>query len=136
MTASISISRDSSERIRIQIEDDPSGIRVLTVYMSCEEFAKAVTGLSLQNIEVRYGDLQHVGKQKVSEKRSVVAPGVGYVREDARAWLREHGQEDGWIVDDYLGSQGSIVHDRGGATLNYRVYRYVDLPSRRPESAP
>lgn len=33
-----------------------------------------------------------------------------------------------WAISASLSSQNSIVHDgKGGATVNYGVYKYVDL---------
>jgi hypothetical protein len=42
-------------------------------------------------------------------------------------WLQDNAQEEGWIIDHYLGSQSSIDHMDGKTFLNYSVHKYVEL---------
>jgi hypothetical protein len=44
------------------------------------------------------------------------------------AWLQTHKQETGWILDPSLASSTSVTLDGSDAYLNYRVFRYEDIP--------
>ena len=71
--------------------------------------------------------LEHVGKKKVTEPRTAIAPKSipSHSRDELRAWLQENRQEDGWIIDSYLGSQNSVTRDQGETVLRYSVFKYV-----------
>lgn len=109
----------------ISIRDEVSGIRFVEVSLSMEEFAEAITGLGARPVEADLRGLEHVGKTKVTEARSVAIPdSVGrYDRGAIESWIKENRQEEGWFVDSYLGQQDSLTFDP--PTAHYRVYRYV-----------
>ena len=126
INATISISRNSKDMITITIHDRASHARFVELSLTPAYFAMAVTGLAhidADSAVVR--DLDVVGKRKVIEPRSIDCPLPDYgSKEELRAWLREHGKEDGWIVDDYLGSQSSVISRNDVTRLHYKVYRY------------
>lgn len=127
MKAKITISRDSTDQIRISINDEESRELVARLTLSLADFASAVTGLAFVSGDVQYGKLENVGKRKVIERRRIHVPGLGYSRTEAEDWLRVNAQEDGWHLDCSLRSQDSIVTQASdGATLNYSVFRYVE----------
>lgn len=128
MKGKITISRyhGSEAGISIEIQDEASRIRFIRAEMGLKEFAEAITGLGCCAIEFDAFGLEHVGKVRVTERRSIRCPLDSYDRTNLAAWLREHGKEDGWIVNDYLGSQGSITRDGNVTVLNYQVVKYVE----------
>lgn len=132
MKAKITISRDSTDQIRISINDEESRELVARMTLSLADFASAITGLAFVSGDVQYGKLQNVGKRKVVEKRQRNVPGLGYSRREAEEWLKACAQEDGWFLDSSLGSQGSTVHIDGNVYLNYSVYRYEDITEAAP----
>lgn len=126
----ISISRDSRDKINIRIEDDVSGIRFIDVQMTLEDFAFAITGLSCQAVKGEVRGLENVGKTKVRESRSTLqVEELKYKsRQEITEWLKSNCQEEGWILDTYLGSQSSFSHDsQGNMTIHYSVHKYVDV---------
>ncbi len=126
MKGKITISRSSDETIRFQIEDAASHITFFSGSMTPEAFGSAITGLSHQEIEFNVRGTQHIGKKRVTERRSVLCPLKTYDRDLLRQWLNENMEEEGWMIDDYLGSQNSIVREGGEVRLNYRVIKYVN----------
>jgi hypothetical protein len=126
LKAEVTITRSSSDVIRIVIRDETSFTTFVELEMKPEEFAMAVTGLSYRPAEMKVRGLEHVGKTRINEKRQIVCPLKTYDKEILVAWLEDHAQEDGWILNTYLGSQNSISRNKDGETvLNYSVTKYV-----------
>lgn len=123
----IQICRSSDNFVRIRFEDNTSHTKFAEAKLSLEQFAEAVTGMYVSDVEIEVRGLEYVGKQKVSERRSVFCPLNGYKKEELRDWLIENCQEDGWFINSYLGSQSSVKSVDGGTQLNYAVYKYVDI---------
>lgn len=126
--AQVTISRDSSDVMRLSVVDRASGVRFFEAQFTLADFMMALTGLA--NVSAKSANvvgLEHVGKFKVSERRSVLCPLKSYDRDKLEGWLKEQ-QEPGWIVDSYLGSQGSMTRPlmEEGTFLHYRVFKYVD----------
>ena len=74
MKATILISRTSKNRIELTITDESSREQLCRLTMSPEQFGMAITGLSTTDIDMSVGNLSRIGKQKVTEKRSVILP--------------------------------------------------------------
>lgn len=125
---SISISRNSTGKIGMRVVDESSRIEFLDVSIELEAFAEIITGLSFVKCDAEFRGMQYVGKTKVTEKRSAICPIDTYDKEILSKWLLKKKQEDGWIIDTYLGSQGSVGYNQDGVgkLLNYSVYKYVD----------
>ncbi len=131
--ANISISRWSNDRIGITIQDEASNIQFVDVSMNFSDFAEAITGHSNMPCEGEVRGLQYVGMERVCENRTVEYPLGGYNKADMRAWLETNCQEDGWLVNGYLGSQSSVIHKDGKTFLNYSVTKYVPVAEEAPE---
>lgn len=125
MKAKVSINRASDETVRIVFRDCESGIEFAECAMSMESFGFAITGLSEQDAELKVFGLEYVGKKCVTEKRSIQCPLSTYDRKSMREWLQKNAQEPGWILNDYLGSQNSVVAKGGKTILNYSVTKYI-----------
>ena len=123
----VTISRNSNELINVYVEDTASSIRFLELTMTLTDFAMAITGHGYMPAVGEVHGLEFVGKRRVQEPRTVVYTGPDtYNRNLMADWLEQNCQEEGWMLDTYLGSQGSVQHNRGETTLHYRVIRYVD----------
>lgn len=130
ITVNVSITRDSRDAIRISFQDEASNIRFVSVSMTPHDFAMAVTGLSHVEAKATVCGLRNVGLKKISQKRQAECPLTNSDRKELTQWLLDNCQEDGWTINGYLGSQGSVGHyDGGSRTLNYSVYRYADEES-------
>ena len=122
----ITLTRNSRNIITIRIKDDNSRQEITEVSMTLENFAMLMTGLS--EVECKHEttkDVSNIGKTKVIESHSIVAPHLGYGKEAYEEWLAKNSQEEGWNISLYLNSQRSIVFKDGVVTLNYDVYKYV-----------
>lgn len=123
---SLSVSRASNDKIMLRITDEASHERILEMAIEPADFARLITGLYLANQKAELGNLDRVGKEKVSERRSVLCPLNTYDRGVLEQWIRENVQEQGWTVDASLRSQHSIHHENEGTLLNYHVFKFVD----------
>ena len=132
MKFSLSISRNSKDLVGIRVKCDSSRATFLELELTLEQYAQVITGLSEVEVEGVTRGLAYVGKTKIVERRSVELPDglYNYSKEPVVEYLKEHHQEEGWIQDLYLGSQGSITLDQKTKkyTANYAVYRYVAEP--------
>lgn len=124
--ASITITRSSDDVIRVKLVDENSRIPFVEAQISLEDFARALTGLAYVPVAAEYNNLENVGKFKVSEPRRMLLRADCHDRKEMAEWLLENCQEDGWTIDAYLGSQGSVITSGNKTYLNYRVYKYVD----------
>lgn len=140
----ITISKRESNKggkyINIAIKDDVSGICFAEVKISLEDFAEALTGLGYVECKTEVRGLHNIGKEKEYERASVFitdeeyacvladANGSGYdaAKTALGEWLEENHAREGWSIDKYLGSQGSIKYVDDGKMLNFGYYRYID----------
>lgn len=125
--ATITINRASNGLVYIRLNDEASHIEFVDVAMTPHDFAEAVMGLAMQPVEGEVRGLENVGKNKIYEKRSIVCPLDTHKTSELVEWLRLNAQEEGWILDTYLGSQTSVgPYKEGGRRLNYAVIKYVE----------
>jgi len=123
----LSISRPSDGGISIRIEDELSRIEFIDASISLEEFAEAITGLSSRPMTAEVRGLEFVGRKRATEARSIVCPLDTYDKKVLEQWLKDSAQEEGWMVNTYLGSQSSVRRWQDGQiVLNYSVTKYVD----------
>jgi hypothetical protein len=131
----ISIGRRSDGAIVITVQDESSHAQFLELEMTPENFALALTGLALTEARGTVRNLGSVGRHRIVETREAIYPRSSAYdsREKMRAWLEANCQEDGWLLDTYLGSQSSVRRDEAGnVVLRYRVIRYADSPEEQP----
>ena len=130
MKGSLTISRPQyscgKRAVRIEVEDDLSCVRFVTVEVPLEAFAEALTGMACVDVDFDVRGLQYVGMRKVTEGRTAVCPVTSYDKVAARAWLEANCQEPGWALNAYLGSRTSMESKGDGTCLlRYSVTRYV-----------
>ena len=123
--AELGISRNSSGVITIRLADEASRVGFVEVSVTPEQFALAITGLCLSDVDVTCRGLDVVGKTVVKGRREIFCPIKSYDKKVFEQWLTDNAQEEGWKLSVYLGSQGSITYKDDGATLRYSVYKYV-----------
>ncbi|MBD8531512.1 MULTISPECIES: hypothetical protein [unclassified Massilia] len=124
INVSVSISRNSSDEISLTFVDQASRAKFLDVRMTPEAFAMAVTGQAFIDAPAEVRALDVVGKRKITERRSIECPLDIFNKDEIVAWLGENGKEEGWTVNTYLGSQGSIARRGDKTIINYSVYRF------------
>lgn len=130
MKFNLSISRNSKDRVGIRVKCDTSRITFLELDLSLEEYAWITTGLSEVEVSGTTKGLEYVGKEKVVEKRSLVLPEGVYKlnKDEVVKYLEDNCQEEGWLLNTYLGSKDCIVYNgKDNYTVNYSVYKYREL---------
>lgn len=124
MKALITISRTSNNEVRIELMDRNSRIRFVEMTLTLEDYANVITGLGAVEGDIKYRNLEDVGKQKVMEKRSMVLDTDN--KDKIKKILLKNHEGDGWIVDTYLNSQKSVEYlSSGSYKINYSVYKYI-----------
>ena len=117
---------DGRRKINLTIQDDASRIHFVGLEIDLDHMMEALTGFSYRPCDVEVRGLAYVGKTKVSERREIVCSLKTYNKEELSQWLEENAQEDGWVLDSYLGSQGSVVFSPEGTRLRYSVHKFVE----------
>jgi len=130
MEMSLTITKTNKDKVRIYVKDSTSRIKFLDLTLTLEQFASVITGLAEVKVEGEVKDLSFVGKTKITEPRSItITKDIYYSlkREDLGDWLLNNCQEDGWLLNTYLGSKSSVqwCTDINAVTLNYGVYKYI-----------
>ena len=121
-----SISRTSDDLVNIRVKDKLSAVEFISASMELQDYARLITGQAYIPAKAELRGLEYVGKQVQREVRSVVCPLNTYSTENIKKWFIANCQEDGWILDTYLGSQNSISPGYGNCVINYSVYRYIE----------
>lgn len=140
----ISISKPSNSNgedyISIRLIDRQSRTEFLKIEADPKELMLALTGLAAQDVKFQLRFPERVGKVrdsvrlkktvKLNELAALGYSGSAFDRAELFKYLREHCQEEGWFVDTYLGSQGSVGHTEvdgdKAVTLHYSKVRFVE----------
>lgn len=126
--ARVTISRPqgfSEDQIHIQIVDRASRLTIATVKIDPADLTLALTGLSERPATAVVNTSGMIGKKKIVEDRVVKLPDeIGYNRREAEKYIEENYQEEGYILDSYLGSQSSLAAKNGVYYARYSVVRY------------
>lgn len=125
MKAKITISRGSEDQVRVRLRDEASRVVFAEASLSMEAFAFAITGCGEQEVELSVMGLEFVGKNLITEERTIACPLTTYDKGELELWLKENAQEDGWILNAHLRSQRSITRHEGVTMLRYSVKKYV-----------
>lgn len=126
MKGNVTISRNNHDEVTIRFRCEASRVEFATLTLSLEAYAEAITGLSEVQGELQVVSLEHVGKNRITERRSIKCPLKWVEKNSYASWLKENAQEEGWTLNTHLGSQNSIQHRDDHTILNYSVTKYVD----------
>lgn len=138
-------SNKEDDYMHLTLEDCISGIRFGSIEMSLTDFGKFVTGTEV-TVKGEFTGLKNIGKVREYEKVTLVIPtdtyrqiveGRGYDEHNSAlaAWLVVNHSREGWYVDTYLGSRGSVSGDFDKkTTIKYGYYRYVDKSKNQSDS--
>jgi hypothetical protein len=128
----VRLARGDHNEVNIYLKDEASRAVFVELKLSLEELGLLVTGKILDDIPCEVKGLDNIGKVKVQESRSmIVTEGhplytKRWDSETLSYQLKTFAHENGWTVNPYLGSRGSIMNLDDGFELNYSVYKYVD----------
>lgn len=115
--------------VSITLVDEASRVEFVDAEISYEEFARGLGSLQARPLTVcEVRGLELVGKKRIWERRSIICPLDTFDKQALAAWLEENAQEEGWILNTYLGSRDSISRSaEGGTRINYSMTRYVEV---------
>lgn len=125
---------DDVKSIRIELTDDKSRNRFITIEIDPKDLMLALTGFSGKPIKYETHRLEFLGKKKETEDLvvAIIAGEVGYyfdTKKQFQNYLEAYEHVlvgDGWKIDTYLGSQNSIKKmPDGSVILNVSKYRYI-----------
>lgn len=140
------MSNQTDDYMTLELEDEKSGILFVQVKLSMADYGKVIAGLSniKCTMEVRglHGNENHIGKRHERKKGRAVISKEDYEflmlgnenrhtqHELLVKWLETYHSEEGWHINPYLGSRGSIESAdgnwNGAKAINFSYYRYVD----------
>lgn len=139
LNGKITISRvsqsDGGQFMNIELSDCLSGIRMLSVEMTMQDFAEAITGLGYRECthSVNVSNLDKIGKKLEIKSVPILfdgQPPLGDKFFDYMSRLVKPYEVDGWTVDDYdIKSRNyhrnCAMDGRPAYTVSFR--RYVDV---------
>ena len=122
--------------IKISIQDENSRCHFIEVEIGLAEFAQALTGLGSTPVKMEVRNLECVGLVREREGARVVISNnriqeLGFnkhKRFDLEKLLADHYQREGWILNNYLGSQDSISFNGETVILDFSYHRFVEKP--------
>lgn len=129
----LSIMRVSGDTqyIEITITDDASGVEFVTAKLTLEAFAKAITGLSFTDCEIKTRNLDLVGKQREHKSELIPCNGWNLSKRDKEVFEYECQlilgpyEIDGWIGSRYdMGNSKNYVKDE---FVKVSFVRYVEV---------
>lgn len=112
--------------ITITVRDKASRVNFLKLKVKNDDFINALFGLSEVECLSRVNGLEFVGKTRQQEPFSIRVPCRTF--DDKKGYGQDLIDQcpDGWTVNLYLSTQGSIVPGKDDmVTLNTYIYRYV-----------
>jgi hypothetical protein len=127
VTISKLIGRNDS-KMRLEIEDEISGITFVSVELTLENFAKAITGMAMVEGEMRVGELELVGKKREMKKETVSVENVNLKYEEL-VKLAAPFEIDGWQNLLHKGSRFDVTQNKKGE-MSYTIpfVRWIDAP--------
>jgi hypothetical protein len=114
--------------IRIEIEDDEAAARFLEIDISLEEFAQAVTGLSIRPCVGVVRGLERVGKKHEHKQFEFEIPSEGKYERDNKEIARKAVEKvcpKGWIPDTSFNSQHTFFEKDGKMFARTTIRRWV-----------
>lgn len=125
-SVTVTCSRNNHNEVWIRIRDEGAVEAGFELRFTLEEFASLVTGMVVDQIPIEITNPDKFGKVRVTSQRETFCPLKPLNKDELRQWLLDNRQEEGWEIDAYLGSQGSVTHCESGCILRYRVKKWVD----------
>ena len=128
----ITISRPSGgdqDEIVLSFTEEISGVQFLEFHMSCEEFAKALTGLGYRPGQMELRALDKIGMQYEHKSMNipyVQPPSFSERKEHARTILQPY-EVDGWLAhdDDYTNHHNWFRNKEGKGFQRVHFGRHV-----------
>lgn len=128
--------RDRTGEVTITVYDDTSGLPLVEVVLTSEQFAQAALGrLSRAPVKEAYVTPfpDAIGKTKRMVSAKVALPkriADSYDTQDADKWLRENVVPgDGWQISSNLGSRGFV----NGGCAHFHFVTYIQPGQPTPE---
>ncbi len=115
--ASVSIGRRSDGKISIEVRDECSLSKFLTIEISPHDFSMAITGLSYIRCDAEVSNIDVIGKSRKSKTVEFEMPEHDYsnmklvAAQEMQRILDNEGL--GWIARDSFSSQGSFFKSGG-----------------------
>lgn len=132
MKGKINVSRSGKQAIFISLEDEPSGVPVIEIKITPEDFALFLTGLSDRDCEFKLYNSPFIGKSREYKNVAVTFPGEGWeiTNEQVFEAIKPF-TVDGWMVfnEDQIKQDRNRVKMR---TYNLTFIRFVEVTDDNP----
>lgn len=123
----------SKDGARIEINDENANVQFLQIQLSAEQFMACISRLSMVPCELEIQGMEKVGKQHENKKFEFELPDW-YIklpyrnREENHRQLAQVAQNqltDGWVADDYFGSQDSFFKKEDKEWARVTIRRWL-----------
>lgn len=126
----ISISRQSSNQgpdyISIRLRDNDAAAEFAQVRLTLEQFAQAVTGLTIGDCEIEVNGLDRVGRRMETAIHTFPMPRQKPCDKEVAAAGAKETCPEGWTPDTYFGSQSSFFRQDGVPWARCTIRRWVE----------
>lgn len=130
MEGKLTISRPSygcgKEKVSIEVKDNLSKERFLTIEIDYDVFTKVLMGCAELPCDIEVRHLKRVGMRKETKPLEFIMPdGYSEMKENARKAAAENTPE-GWEANTHFGSQNSFFTREGKGWARTTISRWVD----------
>jgi len=124
--ANMSLSRDNNQNIRLEIKDDHSGDKIISINMNTHDLAMLITGLSGIKGIAEYNENANIAKKR--EVKTVSIDVDNWLSTDQKADLVDKDYFDNYALDDWeLHDNGTRSQQSTPNKHNYNIKRYLDV---------
>jgi hypothetical protein len=121
-------SSNTPDYVEIRFVDDASSVEFASARFTLEDFAKVITGLGFVDSDIEVGGLDKVGKTMEHDVVEFPFQSDDYKNRDKLAAKEAKKYvPEGWVSDDYFGSQGSFFQRDGKGWARVTVRRWVEV---------
>jgi len=132
----ISIGKTSSNGenatpIKIELRDTDAVIEFAIIYLSLENYAQVITGLSHVECDIEVRDLDKVGKVRQQDILVIEMPQeTDWKKQKEIAYeIAKAKCPEGWIASSYFNSQNSFFKKDGKEYAQTQIVRWVEKPT-------
>lgn len=116
-----------SDKTTIELHDTDAGIQFMTIELTPNQLSQALSRISHTPCKMSINGIERIGKVMEMDKIEFECNGLSrYSNLDEIVKLGKKNTPDGWICDNYYGSQTSFFTKSGKQHARATIRRWVD----------
>ena len=130
MNGKLTISKNNKGIVNVELTDEVSGIRVVSVEMPIVNFAEALFGLAYQDCSFELSpNCEYIGHNRISKPLVAEIKTIGNKKEAIIALKEAIKEYPEWQSNFNLSSHNSFYNSDGKAFARTSMYKYVPVDS-------